>query len=540
MIPHNNYSYVSRQFRDYLAKKIITRVDIDPDDASILATEDPTDTPPDQKVDKEFKNAMITEALDYSPAIGNFASPIAPETKDITDMSADDSADDSLLQTEEDTKVEHPLVYTNGENRIPSDVVDYYNESTSDLPDAKDDQTPKIYGFEVPSHKRTKEQIVKEHMEMNGLYYNSLFYSDEFAREMKLLKEYEFFNFFYPSFTTHNFYSRLKSSLGGLSTDHEIYKLMGIRYPLPEDFTTPLGEWNKENQSEVQLYIESSYTAESNWYKADVSDIDHITYCLELYSILGDIMNNPHFHYNDITAHHVEIISSWLDKVITVYQDMDHNKIDTVHMQQLHDLFWNFNTNPMSEHDAMINIMSMCHNMSVMTDTLGNISEATELLSKQDCAAYMIKELGMDDDIFLLPTTMEYPIINKSSVKLAMDMITRIEKEKPDQVKEYTDNLNRKYKEFGCTFSISVDHPYAKYADKSIIEHMIHILMEGDTAVSDEGTSVNKSDRATTEPWYKRLDYTGTVARNLLDNKELGPNDKKYSSLDYERTEAFL
>ena len=58
--------------------------------------------------------------------------------------------------------------------------------------------------------------------------------------------------------------------------------------------------------------------------------------------------------------------------------------------------------------------------------------------------------------------------------------------------------------------------------------------MEGETTVSDQGTSTSDSPMDT-DPWYKRLDVNGNVPRNLLNNKELGPNDKKYPNPDYSR-----
>ena len=541
---HNAYSFVNRHFNEYLDRQILSRIDIDTDDASILAGEDPLDNTPDERVAKEYRddteitNQALPESMNYSPAIGNISSPISDDNnKDKTDIEHDNHEDDPLLQTDEDADKEHPIAYTNGDH-VPAPVVDYYNE-TATSPDVSDDQVPKIYGFEISMNKRTKEQIVAEHLEMNGMFYNTLFYNTEYAKEVCLLKNFDFLRYFFPNFVTHNFYSRLKSSLGGLGMDRELYKLLKIRYPLDTDFTHPLGDMTQKYDNDVRLYIDSTYSEESNWYRVSSNQYDHVIYCLRLYSIMGEIMNNPHFRKDDLDAGCLDILSQWQNRVIDQF-DQNTESQDLKKIQAMYDLFWNFTDNPMSENDASVNLIAMCHNMACGDELVSAMTEGTEMLSKQDCTAYLVKELGMDDDLFLLPSTMEYPIINKQSVKLAMDMINRIEKENPDQVQEYVKNLNRKYKELGCTFAISVDHPYAKYADKNIVMNMVHLLMEGDTAVADDGTSTNRPDRVTTEPWYKRLDYTGTVARNLLDNKELGPNDKKYPSPDYERTDAFL
>ena len=110
-----------------------------------------------------------------------------------------------------------------------------------------------------------------------------------------------------------------------------------------------------------------------------------------------------------------------------------------------------------------------------------------------------------------------------------------------EQKKEYVANLNRKYKELGCTFSIGVDHPYAKYADDYIVDHMTHMLLEGDTAVADDGTSAPPSkSNDVTNPWYKRLDYVQGIDHSVLDNSELGPNTKKMQEPDYTPYESFL
>lgn len=160
-----------------------------------------------------------------------------------------------------------------------------------------------------------------------------------------------------------------------------------------------------------------------------------------------------------------------------------------------------------------------------------------ELFDKNKCNEYVLSQLGIDSsDVYLLPDTMQYPILNQTSIRMAMDMIRDIKD--PDEKKTYIENLNRKYKEFGCTFSISVDHPYAEYADQNIIDHMTHILSEGDTVVSDQGTSdAGNPDNA---PWYVRSDVNGNVGQNLLQNKELGPNDKKNTALNIDPTEPII
>ena len=119
---------------------------------------------------------------------------------------------------------------------------------------------------------------------------------------------------------------------------------------------------------------------------------------------------------------------------------------------------------------------------------------------------------------------------------MAMDMIREVDE--TDRAK-YARVLNKKYKEFGCTFSISIDHPYAEYADQNIIDHMTRVLSEDDTVVDDQGTS-DAGPSPDQAPWYVRSDVNGNVGQNLLQNKELGPNDKKNVNLTIDSTEPII
>ena len=120
-----------------------------------------------------------------------------------------------------------------------------------------------------------------------------------------------------------------------------------------------------------------------------------------------------------------------------------------------------------------------------------------------------------------------------------MDAIESVEK---DMREEYSKNLNRKYKEFGCTFTISVDHPYAPYADKEIIDRMIQILTEGGTMVDDLGTSSGETPPEDAGQWWHRnVHMTGTITTNILDNKEIKPNAGKIdTNVDYVREDSII
>ena len=161
-----------------------------------------------------------------------------------------------------------------------------------------------------------------------------------------------------------------------------------------------------------------------------------------------------------------------------------------------------------------------------------------DLLNKDKCNAYIINQLDPEvvDNIYLLPDKMEYPILNQDSIRMAMDMIREVDE--TDRAK-YARVLNKKYKEFGCTFSISIDHPYAEYADQNIIDHMTRVLSEGDIVVDDQGTS-DAGPSPDQAPWYVRSDVNGNVGQNLLQNKELGPNDKKNVNLTIDSTEPII
>ena len=396
-----------------------------------------------------------------------------------------------------------------------------------------------VFGMETPIEKRTKEQIQKDHLNKNSTFYNSLFFGKDYAESIKAIQAYTFLDFFYPSFKTHNFYSRIKTALGGIATNKNFYQRLGLRYPLDTDINHHLTWYKNLSESdEEQLAIDigSDCFDDAAWFHVNTAmDMNHVKYCLGLYSILGMMVMDQNFDMNKLSENHIGILTDWSQQVIYNWDMMqDETPMSQKYMyytQRLHDLFWDCCDNPLDPDIAASNVIAFVKAIPAAKNLVSNMNEATELISKEDCIGYMVHELGMEDDMFLLPATMEYPIINAGSVRLAMDMIVQVDAKDRN---EYAKNLNRKYKELGCDFAISIDHPYAKYADQNIIDHMNRVLMEGETTVSDQGTSTSDSPMDT-EPWYKRLDVNGNVPRNLLNNKELGPNDKKYPNPDYSR-----
>ena len=406
------------------------------------------------------------------------------------------------------------------------------------------DEIQPVFGFEKSMDKRTKEDITKEHMRINRDFYNLVFYGDDFLKAIKQLDEFKFFDYFYPNFRTHNLYQRLQFSCGSLAADREVYRMLHIRYPLETDFSIPLGEYVPVDEDTFQMYLDSEYSELSNWFRVGKDDIGHVLYCLRLYSILGAIMNDPNFSIDLLTVQHQGILLDWIQHVQYEYDILQGVSEDSPQylqqMQQLFDLGWNYTENPQDLEVIVANVTAMCDQMAMARDMVVSMNESTEFLDKTDCAGYLIKELNLDDDLFLIPSLLEFPVISKGSVRMAMDKIEQIELNYRENLKEFVTNLNRKYRELGCTFSISVDHPYAKYADKNIVDHMTMVLMEGDTAVKDHGTSSGRVDPVEQGPWYIDNDTNDAVGQNLLDNKELGPNDKTKPPLDYTRHHSLI
>lgn len=374
-----------------------------------------------------------------------------------------------------------------------------------------------ISGYEKPEHKRTREDIIKEHLRANSLFYNYIFYNDDFVKYMKSVDSLQFLNYFYPSFKIHSFSTRLHSAIGGMAYEDDAYECIGLKNPLKSHDIPDIPDSSKID--DLEFLVTGMYTRDYNYYREDVSDIVHIKYCLELYCITSYILNNRDFNEAEIPEFYKGVLMDWPSQIEYHYAAMQeekpYSKMYFRHCQYLHDLLWDPLDNPELDIDVSANIICLVKNMAC--SYIQNMNESTELIDKTDTKAYLVKELNMEDDLYLIPSSLEYPIIDKSSVKLAMDMIGKIDKE---NIPEYTANLNRKYHEFGCTFSIPVDHPYAKYASDEIVDHMSCLLCEDSNSVADSGVDVSSSEG----PWYKTINW-GYYNRNLLDNDELGPND---------------
>lgn len=409
-------------------------------------------------------------------------------------------------------------------------------------------------GAEVPGivseekmEKLSAQEIRLKNLEIAGRTANILNFQPALGKALGNLKEYEFLNYFYPDVKSTSFQLRMITSLGGMVNHPEVWKEYNLRPPLCTDMNQPLTHPNTEitNDQFFDLY-NLYYNGCQNWFDVDDHNMTHIEYCLKLYSVMGMILLNPQFDINMLDSYWIGVLTDWYQHVQSAYDELmnqtDLNSLKAFQLrQQLWELCWNPTENPEDESAIIRNMIgfasSMVSHMFKM-DLNEKINEAGgELFDKNKCNEYVLSQLGIDSsDVYLLPDTMQYPILNQTSIRMAMDMIRDIKD--PDEKKTYVENLNRKYKEFGCTFSISVDHPYAEYADQNIINHMTHILSEGDTVVSDQGTS--DSGDPDNAPWYVRSDVNGNVGQNLLQNKELGPNDKKNTALNIDPTEPII
>lgn len=390
--------------------------------------------------------------------------------------------------------------------------------------------------------KGTEKERQIRNLQIAARIANVLNFQPALGKAIANLKEYSFLEYFYPDVKSTTFSIRLLTCLGGLATNDMIWKLYGLRPPLCADNTQPLTHPNKLSPEEYEDKVIPWFRKQANWYnEGKAEDSIHIEYCLSLYSVLGMILLNPEFSMDSLDDYWMGVLTDWLNHVQTEYDELSATVNSTnefYHRQYLYDLCWNPTENPMDEAIVTRNIINFASTM-VSQKMKVDLNEAGgDLLNKDKCNSYIINQLDPEvvDNIYLLPDKMEYPILNQDSIRMAMDMIREVDE--TDRAK-YARMLNKKYKEFGCTFSISIDHPYAEYADQNIINHMTRVLSEGDTVVDDQGTS-DAGPSPDQAPWYVRSDVNGNVGQNLLQNKELGPNDKKNVNLTIDSTEPII
>ncbi len=403
-------------------------------------------------------------------------------------------------------------------------------------------EVPSIVSEEQFDKGTEKEKQIRN-LQIAARTANVLNFQPALGKAITNMKEYAFLDYFYPDVKSTAFSIRLLTCLGGLATNDMIWKLYGLRSPLCKDYTQQLTHPNKLTSEEFEDKVIPWFRKQANWYhEGKAEDNIHIEYCLSLYSVLGMILLNPEFSIDNLDDYWMGVLADWINHVQAEYDELseceDSSTEAFYHRQYLYDLCWNPTDNPMDEAIVTRNIINFASTM-VSQKMNTDLNEAGgDLLNKDKCNSYVINQLDPEvvDNIYLLPDKMEYPILNQDSIRMAMDMIKEVDES--DRAK-YAQMLNQKYKEFGCTFSISIDHPYAEYADQNIIDHMTRVLSEGDTVVDDQGTS-DAGPSPDQAPWYVRSDVNGNVGQNLLQNKELGPNDKKNINLTIDSTEPII
>ena len=377
--------------------------------------------------------------------------------------------------------------------------------------DLREAAYPKFNAYMVdkPMDKRTKEDIVKEHLRVNADYYNNAFYGTEYASMIEELNDMDFLDVFYPNLRSMSFANRQLTVIGGLMAKDA-----------------------------------RGYRADKNWFKVDLSkDQNHIEYCKKLYPILGKMLLDPVWDPRTLTPYEMGVILDWYQRIsyhYGCYKDADSEADKLRETQYLWDLYWNYNENPDDPHIKAVNVIALVSQMRAI-DAKGKAIHINEdqILGRQQLREYLAKELGDNTEIYLLPDTKEYPIIDQASVQLAMDKINTVPK---DKRRIFAKNLNRRYRELGCDFSISADHPYARYADQKILDRMANVLME-DNSLPIDDQSHALDDKAAREgrPYYRRSDVEpGSNWHNILDNKEMGPNNLKQQRPDYQGGEALL
>ena len=292
-----------------------------------------------------------------------------------------------------------------------------------------------------------------------------------------------------------------------------------MKEPLSTQYFDPIGGTKEKLDMELlQETILDGYNALNNWFRVDLSsDLEHIIYCARLYAITGHILRGHSLSMTDFEPEHLEILKEWIHRVDYHVEQIKTKPKESEawfrEAQYLHDLMWSCLDDIHAPECCQECLFSFCAAMEQVN--FASYKTDRSLMSIKDSEQYMLVQLGHVDDIYLIPDKVLYPVINAGSVKLAVDSIEEVLKEYPEDVQTYVSNLNRKYKEFGCTFSISTDHPFAPYAEKDMIDNMTCILTESNTAVNDtEGAAeLNSPNNQTDQPWYKRLDYIGALYR---------------------------
>ena len=481
------------------------------------------------KIDEEpiDTEESVLEDTSYSPSIGDMSSPITstPPSVDKDEEDHIDDFDPEYVEPFGDDEVDGVEVF----DKNFYDVVFGTPDTKTGLMEATVTHKPNfpVWGItnEKDEKKKTKLDVIKSHLNMNSVLYNNLVYSSEdFLPKLKAVESNEklavLVKNFFPSFKIHNYVSRSASTIGGLyEAGLELEKLM-------YDYIT-----KKSDGSELKKIIDSNYRTEVNWYKTADTRVDHIVLGFVCNYVIRKLMvdDKAWFMEDDANIWIDYLVANWRQRIEELYTNTQcykpYTPIYLRAIQDLHDLWWDPLDDP-HDPDAVATAQLSFIN-AVGLDSYGRIEEATagEMVSKEDLALWLKDEL--DDEAlreyYLLPDENKYLIFGTSSVKYAMDYITKVDAEDRN---EYAKNLNRLYHFFGCKgkFKISVDHPYAKYLNCG------HKIDPGDVIVNIiEGVVEDKSyegvHNAAAPERYRIVDMYYQDGRDTV--RDLDPDHKK-------------
>ncbi len=339
-----------------------------------------------------------------------------------------------------------------------------------------------VFEFDKKMSDRTVEEIREEHLQNNSSLFNNLFFQPNFIEMVKNLQNnrFSYMNFFYPSFRYCNFDMRIASSIGGLyaemlnATNENGYNISDWNYDINSD-------------DDFKTMMITRYNERSNWFTViAVHENDHIRYCFKLYDVVRKIINHKIDRIELLEDNEIELLKEWRSRVLIGYRNMNlatKSSFDYYkYCQVLYDLIWD----PMDDPN---DITICCANVFKFIETYFDDMTINEdsIIRKNDLIQYIFRDSMQSERVFLLPATSQYPILNKSSVKLAMDNIHHISE---DDIEEYSNNLNRRYRELGCRFKIPANHPYAPYAISGensipiVVSHILYDITDTDTSTS--------------------------------------------------------
>lgn len=273
--------------------------------------------------------------------------------------------------------------------------------------------------------KLKKEEVIKNHLRTNAMAYNGMLYIPDYLEQVKKMYGMPIFDFFYPSFRIFSFETRKATSIGG-------------------------------------LYDNKQYDPRKNWYKVSINDDQHNSFCKQVAELIQKMISGEPIEPGDL-----DLATEWKDEIV-YHKDLmrDTEPYSQAYLKQcqyLHDLFWDPFDDPDDTSAICQNIIAFCR--LIDPKLIGSVNETDGMITKQSLEQYIASEIT-DDRIFLLKKKRKYPIINKESIKFAMDNIDSVDKK---DVREYVKNLNKFIEQYAYPYAITVDHPYAKYAPKKII-----------------------------------------------------------------------